>query len=500
MSNRPARTRAKDVGQYTEALESRVAAALDKAGYTGTGTLLVVGVSGGPDSMALLHCLIRLAVLRDFRLHVAHLNHNFREEAEEDARFVASAASELGIPSSIGKADPTAYQKDMGLSSFEEAAREVRYGYLAGIVSETGAQAVALGHTEDDLAESVLMNIIRGSGVNGLRGMAEISTWRDRGGIRSIALFRPLLEVTKQQTTDYCQTLGIAFRTDPANRLLRFTRNRLRHQVLPELTTYNPRVRQALARLSRTAALETDFIEREVDKLWPDLAREDGDTISLHAGSLASLHPFMQRTVLRRAYRQLVGDLRRLREANVSAMVELITGPAGKRLALPRGLWLHRGYREIVLSRSAEVWCPFPLLEGVSDLALAHSREGSVTEIPGWSVSTCLVDSSETMSDDPYEAFFDSTALGETAQVRAREPGDRFQPIGMPAAKKLQDFYVDEKVPRAWRDRVPLLLTERGIAWVVGYRTAEWARAHLDHNHGEDVLRIKFSLNGEPII
>ena len=489
MKGRPPRTQRKDVGQSIEVLESRVAAALDRAGYSGTGTLLVVAVSGGPDSMALLHCLIRLAEPRDIRLHVAHLNHNFREEAEEDARFVSSVASELGIPSSVGKADPTIYQKEMGLSSFEEAAREVRYGYLAGIVSESGAQAVALGHTEDDLAESVLMNIIRGSGVHGLRGMAELSTWRERVGIRSVALFRPLLEVTKRQTAEYCQTLGITFRIDPANRLLRFTRNRIRHQLLPELATYNPRVIQALTRLSRTAVLETDFIEREVDKLWADLAREDTDSTFLDATRLAALHPFMQRAVLRRAYRQLVGDLRRLREANVSAMLEFITAPAGKWLALPRGLWLHSGYGEIVLTRNAEAWCPFPPLQGVSDLALIASREESITEIPRWSVATCLVDSPETVSDDPYEAFFEATAVGETAQVRARVPGDRFQPLGMLAAKKLQDFYVDEKVPRAWRDRVPLLLTERGIAWVVGYRIAEWARARPDSRY---ICRVQF--------
>ena len=258
-------------------VESRVAAALERADYAGSGTLLLVAVSGGPDSMALLHCLVRLRESLGIRLHVAHLNHNFREEADEDARFVAATARTLGIPCSVGKADPTAYQKEAGISSFEEAAREVRYGYLAGIASEIGAQAVALGHTEDDLAESVLMHIIRGSGLHGLRGMAELSMWKGRDGTQSVALFRPLLEVTKQQTAEYCRTLGVSFRADPANRLLRFTRNRVRQQLLPELATYNPRISQALARLSRATGLETDFIDREVDKLWPVIAIEDGD-------------------------------------------------------------------------------------------------------------------------------------------------------------------------------------------------------------------------------
>ena len=472
-------------------VESRVAAALERADYAGSGTLLLVAVSGGPDSMALLHCLVRLRESLGIRLHVAHLNHNFREEADEDARFVAATARTLGIPCSVGKADPTAYQKEAGISSFEEAAREVRYGYLAGIASEIGAQAVALGHTEDDLAESVLMHIIRGSGLHGLRGMAELSMWKGRDGTQSVALFRPLLEVTKQQTAEYCRTLGVSFRADPANRLLRFTRNRVRQQLLPELATYNPRISQALARLSRATGLETDFIDREVDKLWPVIAIEDGDRTFLDVNLLASLHPFMQRMVLRRAYHQRAGDTRRLGEAHLKAMVEFITARAGKRLALPRGLWFHSDHGKIVLSRNAEAPCPFPSLDGVFDLALSPTRAERVTEIPGWHISICLVDSPEALSDDPYKAFFDATALGDMVRLRARAPGDRFQPLGMPETKKLQDFYVDEKVPQAWRDRIPLLTTERGIAWVVGYRVAEWARVQAD---SQRVHQVRFSL------
>ena len=159
-------------------LESQAAAALVRAGFSGNESLLVVGVSGGPDSSALLHCLSRLSPQHGLALHAAHLNHDFRgEEAEEDARFAAALACSLGIPATVEQRDVTEHQKQRRISSFEQAARELRYSFLAEVAEETGASAVAVGHTSDDLAETVLLHILRGSGTQGLRGMSESSPW-----------------------------------------------------------------------------------------------------------------------------------------------------------------------------------------------------------------------------------------------------------------------------------------------------------------------------------
>jgi len=160
-------------------LEGLVWSCLQEEGLAQRNALLVVGTSGGPDSQALLHSLVSLRVELGLRLHVAHLNHDFRgEEAEEDARFVASQGEALSLPVSIEKIDPMAYQRERKISSFEAAAREVRYDFLARVAQDTGAAAVALGHTADDRAETVLMHILRGTGLHGLRGMEPISTWR----------------------------------------------------------------------------------------------------------------------------------------------------------------------------------------------------------------------------------------------------------------------------------------------------------------------------------
>ena len=474
-----------------EGVEARVAEALERAGYVDNGTLLVVAVSGGPDSMALLYCMVTLRESRGIRLHVAHLNHNFREEADEDARFVAAVARRLEVPASVGKADPTAYQREMGISSFEEAAREVRYRYLTKVASDISAAAVALGHTSDDLAESVLMHILRGSGIHGLKGMDELATWSDRVDGPVAILFRPLLGVNKRDTEDYCKKLGIDFKVDPANRLLRFTRNRLRHDLLPELESYNPRVREALSRLSRSASLVTDLLDREVDGHWPEIAQRQSDDLYLDSTRLETLHPLVQRMVLRRAYREQAGDTRRLGEVHLSAMEELINAAPGKMLTLPKGLWLHRSYGRLILSRRETPPCPFPKLEGVFGFTLPHSGVESAMVIPGWRISARFL-TSQALPDHPYEAALDATSVGDIVQIRGRVPGDRFQPLGMSLEKKLQDFYVDEKVPRAWRDRIPLVVTERGIAWVVGYRVAEWARARLEQDDGREFLRVRF--------
>ena len=473
----------RDLGRESdqvELLEARVMAALERAGYVGRSGLLVVAVSGGPDSLALLHSLLRLREVTGLELHVAHLNHNFRDEAEEDARFVGDLAKDLGLPATVGKADPVKYQKEMGISSFENAAREVRYDFLGEVARERAAVAVALGHTADDLAETVIMHIIRGSGVYGLRGMEELSTTVGRRGGKEVVVFRPLLKVTKGETLDYCRRKGIAFREDPANRLMTFTRNRVRHRLLPSLESYNPRIREALVRLSNSASLEVDYLEEQLVKVWPTVVSEEGDSLVLDSRVLSSLHRLMQLMVLRRAYRELVGDTRRLEEVHLNGMADFIGSPPGRAMALPRGLRLHSGYDQLTLTRCGQMHCPFPPLDGRHQLTLSPSGDEGFTEISGWRIATCVPSHSAAASGGRFTACFDANAVRSGLWVRTRVPGDRFQPLGMDAEKKLQDFYVDEKVPRPWRDRIPLVVTERGIAWVVGYRVAEWARAGVD--------------------
>jgi tRNA(Ile)-lysidine synthase len=465
-------------------LERHVAGALRRVGYSGTGASLVVAVSGGPDSSALLHCLHRLRDQHGLRLHVAHLNHDFRgAEAEADAQFVEVLARQLGLPATVGKRDPPAYQRQRRLSSFEQAAREMRYSFLAQVAKEVGAAAVAVGHTADDQAETVLMHLIRGAGLHGLRGMSDLSAWPWPRNERDLRLFRPLLHATKAETVAFCRELGCGYREDSSNMLTRFTRNRVRQHLLPLMASeYNPKIRESLVRLARTASLELDFLEKELARVWPDVALQSGGAVCFDCGALTSLHPALQRLVLRLGYATLVGDTRRLGESHLSAMAALAADRrSGRSIALPLGLRLHSVYDRLVLCRDGGLPCPLPPLEGTHPVALPTEQgEERVMEVGGWRVSVQAVPPSADLTQHALTAFLDRRALGEQVHLRTRRPGDRFQPLGMAQTKKLQDFFTDSRVPRDWRDRVPLLVSEGGIAWVVGWRIAHWAKVRAE--------------------
>ena len=499
----------------TARVERLASASLSRCGfsseYSGEGAKpLVVGVSGGPDSTALLYCLYHLRKAYDLQLHVAHLNHDFRgEEADADAEFVSNLALELDLPVTVEKRDPLAYQRDRGISSFEQGARELRYAFLAGVATCIGATAVAVAHTADDLAETVLLHILRGTGLHGLRGMTELAPWPWPLNLPQLQLLRPFLEATKAETVAYCNSLGRSFRVDTGNALPRFTRNRVRQSLLPLLTEeYNPRIRESLVRLAHTASLELDFLEVETDAVWPQVlvAPEEGapegsdaGSVSLHRQALSELHPALQRMVLRRAYILVAGDARRLGESHLRAMAESAgRRSSGQTLHLPGGWRLHVTYEFLRLTKHPVLECPYPPLTGDNPVSLPQSiGEVAVTRLEGWEISIQKVAAPgpEQIAQAPQlAAYLSPEGLGRGLQVRSRRPGDRFQPLGMTHQKKLQDFFTDARIPESWRDRIPLLVTGRGIAWVVGHRIAEWARVKTPAGDQEQVYAVIFQL------
>ena len=467
-------------------LERQVAGSLRRARFPQDGVKLVVAASGGPDSTALLRCLHRLREEHRLTLHVAHLNHDFRgAEADHDAAFVQRLADGLGLPCSIDKQDPIAYQRQRGVSSFEQAAREMRYAFLAAVATSTGATAVALGHTADDQAETVLLHLLRGSGLHGLRGMAEASPWP--WPWPGPLLFRPLLGVGKPETVGYCLALGQLYRQDSGNYIWRFTRNKVRHDLMPRLARdYNPRVHEALVRLSRAAAEEVNYIEGELARHWPNIADEREGVVSFSVRALSALHPALQRHALRRAFAAIAGDARSLGESHLEAMLSLLQGEEGGRgIDLPRGVGARRQNDALRVARRAEP-PPFPELTGEHIIRLPQAPgERLETNIGGWRLILQTVEPGQpnphaAQRPQQLTACLNREALGAVATVRTRHPGDRFQPSGMTGTKKLQDFFTDAKVPREQRDRIPLLVCDRGIAWVVGHRVAGWAAASDD--------------------
>ena len=443
------------------------------------GKTLLVAVSGGGDSLALLYALHQAQAEFALRLCGAHLNHTLRgAESDADAAFVAAAFRRLGIPYTQQRADVAAYRRAHKLS-MEDAARRVRYAFLADAAARHAAHAVAVAHTADDQAETLLMNIIRGSGLDGLRGMQPLDCLAIDAA--NLTLFRPLLGVSRAQTYAYCDALGLRPRQDASNLSLEHTRNRIRLELMPMLKRFNPAARDALLRLARNAAEDADYIRAQTNAVWQDIAHQSETSegvIALNTQAFARQHPAIQNRILRRAVQAVKGSAEGITRRHILDMRRLIAGPAGRTLHLPDGILFAVGYDEAHIGSGASVMdalSPLPPIRGEHPLAVPGE-----TRIPGWRISASVCNAPNACGaitdTDGFSETLDLDSVGAAPHLRGRRPGDRFQPLGMAQSKKLQDFMVDERIPRRWRDGVPLLVSRCGIACVAGWRIAHWAR------------------------
>jgi tRNA(Ile)-lysidine synthase len=485
--------------------------------------IVVVGVSGGADSVCLLHVLAKWQKGLGIKLHVAHLNHQLRGvESEADAEYVSNLAGSLGIPITIGRQDVAAYRIERNCS-IEEAARELRYAFLARVAREVGANRIAIGHTRDDQVETILMHILRGTGITGLCGLAPCSpmaydsqgmSWpasplslraealsEAKGQRSNLLVIRPLLDITREETTSYCQEHQLDPRIDSSNLSLSFFRNRLRLQLLPLLRQYNPGVDQALLRLADIAKEDNAVIEQQASELWEEVARQENNAIYLDRKQIASLPIALQRQLLRAAVTKLAGDTRDIEASHIEAARSLLDKPVGKRISFPHGFICHGGYNELVIASTAQQSqlppCPFPPLPGEFPLKVPGK-----TLFPGWKVTASIVrermdalssqdalSTSERTCQSNLVADFDFHKAGTALFVRQRRPRDRFQPLGMNMPKKLYEFMVDAKIPRSWRSHIPIVCSPRQIIWVVGWRIDDRVKVT---EASKEILRLEF--------
>lgn len=468
---------------------------------------MVVGISGGPDSCTLLNAVsnIRPRLGISFKLRAAHLIHDFRgQEKYDDAQFVQDFCQRVGCQLTVEEKDVASYQREHGVSSFEQAARDLRYQFFDRVAREAAARFVAVAHTADDLAETVLLHIARGSGMHGLRGMSEVSPWPYPADDPAPRLWRPLLGVRRADTIAYCTERRIGYRDDSTNYMEDFARNRVRMNLMPALAEQlNPRIVNALGRLARTAATQLDFLEACANERWPAVSPEGVDAngmLWLRRDKLAELHPALQALVLRRAWTSVTGDSRRLTEGHLQQMASIAGGKAsGKTVTLPVG-YAARTDGEWLKIYPAEIPddCPYPDWPGDFRITLPWGPIAiGVTRRGGWEVTTETVELQPGASldtGDPMQAYLSPSALAEGATVRTWQPGDRMQPLGMSGRSKLQDLFTDAGLPRNWRDRIPLVVTPEGIAWAVGLRLANWAAVQRDENGGAEAVRLTFQI------
>lgn len=447
-------------------LESRVCRFIQSHRLVMPGQKLLVAVSGGPDSVCLLHVLSHLREGLGITLHIAHLNHRLRgADSEADAEYVAALAQRLGIPATLEERDVLDYQSEKRLS-LEEAARDVRYNFLSRVAEDVGAASVAIGHTRDDHIETVLMHLLRGTGTRGLRGLQAVGQFV-LGGQR-LTVVRPLLETSRAETVDYCNEHGLSPRLDITNLALGPFRNRIRLKLLPLLHSYNPRITDALLRSARIAADDLALLDSEVAKVWDSVVQKKGGSVIISKAEFLALAPAVKRELLRKALERLVGNLKDIEARHIEAMLAALNRPAGRRIILPGGLTFAINYDRYLLGFDLAALAPLPLLDKEYPLDVP-----GVTDLPGWRVDASVITPEEPQQEDPFLAYFDFDKTGDQLVFRSHHPGDRFQPLGMAQPKKLNRFMIDSKIPVAWRGRVPIVCSPQQIIWVAGWRIDE---------------------------
>ncbi|MEA5114043.1 MAG: tRNA lysidine(34) synthetase TilS [Geobacteraceae bacterium] len=425
------------------------------------GEKVVVAVSGGVDSVALLDILAGLESL-GLELVVAHLNHNLRgDESDADAAFVADLAFRYGLPFESGSADVLALSREWGMS-LEESGRAARYRWLDSVAQKHGAEKIALGHHADDQAETVLLRLLRGAGTTGLAGMRPLSSGR---------YARPLLYATRAEIIGYAEKKGISFRYDSSNDDTLFLRNRIRHELLPELRTYNPAISERLSVAAEILAADEEVLESLVAGVFNGAANPGGDGVTLALGKVCAQPAGIRFRLYRRALLEANGTLARISLVHLRQIEDLArSGRVNGQLHLPGGVRVRRRYDELV----------FPCLREIPDPGtweMLLKEPGCYLLPDGSTLSLAMVPPPENWRAVPsLTAYLDPVAASFPLLARTFRAGDRLRPLGMTGSKKVKDLFIDEKVPADLRRRLPLLFARGTLLWVGGVRVAEDAR------------------------
>lgn len=433
------------------------------------GDRIGVAVSGGIDSVCLLHVLMTVADPTQ-TLIVCHFDHGLRTESTDDAAFVRNISAAWGLACRVERLDVKSYAKAKHLS-LEMAARELRYAALNRLAAALGLNRIALGHHQGDQVETVLLRIIRGTGLDGLGGMDA----KRADGL----MIRPLLCVNREEIRDYAAKSHLSWVEDSTNSLVEIPRNRVRHELLPQLRRdYNPGVEGALLGLAALAREAREHLEKELTEVWDNLGiRMENSGMLFNGPVLLGLPGTLARLALRRFVALAGGDPGRLSKNATERLWHFIRGTGGRRLSIPGGLTMVRRGGDFFLGRVQAA----PAISGLSlagpGIAVLPDGRGIKAAYwdgnpPGW----------QDVGKD--EAFVDGDLLAWPLSIRSRRPGDRFHPLGLQGGKKVKEVLIEAKIPRESRNAVPLVVDGSGrVIWLAGLRADQRFRITAETRH-----------------
>jgi tRNA(Ile)-lysidine synthase len=443
---------------------------------------LIVGVSGGPDSLALLHVLRHLC--DPHQLVVAHLNHGWRESAAAEADFVARTAAEWQLTCHTETIDVTELAKQMG-TSIESAGRQARYRFFARFAVQLGATAVAVAHNADDQAETLLMHLLRGSGLAGLRGMLPVRTMPEASSVPQapeLILLRPFLGITRTEIEAYCRQHHLKPITDASNTDTTYFRNRIRHELLPLLAEFNPQIKTKLQQLAAISAADYSLLEQQFMAQWPPLIVEEGDGwLILDRQRWLALPLSWRRQALRAAVfqcRPALSDVgfRAVEQARLLAEQK----GAGRQAALPGDLKLAIDYEWLIVAAE-------PALVPIDLPQLPDGKKEICLPVPGkrplaaqWQLEADILSDGDRSAiadnDNAWVAFVDVGPV-RSLQIRARKTGERYQPLGMGGhSTSLKKEMINRKIGRLLRPSWPIVALSEHLVWLVGHHIDERVR------------------------
>lgn len=460
--------------------------AADVFGFNKSQDALVVGVSGGPDSLALLH-LLQSHLSLD-QLIVAHLDHALRPSSVEEERMVANAAK--GLRYFSDRVDVAELARNRGLS-IEDAGRTARYEFLSRVAENMGAIAIAVGHNADDQVETILMHMLRGSGAAGLRGMLPVSTLPGRPGLW---LIRPLLRLTRDSILEYCQTHNLSPIFDESNVDTIYFRNRIRHELLPVLESFTPDFRRRILELSEIITADEEVLTDLTSRVEQEIIRERSeDSISLDLGAWRELPLALRRRLLRQAIAEIVPSGREVSFSALEAYRRVAeTADSGSMADLPCGGKLRVSYGQLMIHATPDVVnSDFPQISQNESRTL--SIPGEVQLENGWHIAAEWLDSPDIAgiqsNTDPWTAYIYCQPT-PTLFVRTRRRGERFWPLGMSGEVKIKEIMINRKIPRYLREGWPLIASEEHGVWIAGHVIDHRVRV-LPHHRSAVRLRCR---------
>jgi tRNA(Ile)-lysidine synthase len=436
------------------------------------GDRIVVALSGGPDSVCLLHALYSLTNKLNIKLYAVHINHMLRgQEADEDEAYARELCQSFGVNFNSVSRDVAGISKSSGIS-IEEAGREARYQEFYRYADSVGADSIAVAHNREDQAETVLMHIIRGSGLTGLVGM----------GYKRDRIIRPLLDIQRYEIEEYCLKNALKPRIDSTNLQNIYSRNKIRLDIIPKISgAFGVDFAESLVRLSSLASCDNDFMEHTAAEIYSECVKSSGKGfVHLKLAGLKGLHQALLGRVFRMALNETAGSIKGIESKHIDAMSHLAReGMTGPVIQLPRGIRATISYELLkIYIEEDDVFADFEKTMRVPGLTKVLELDSEIiAEI--FEISDAFDEISnavEKYSNIRYNSlvqFFDYDSLIKGIYIRNRREGDMFKPFKSNGSKKLKEYFIDLKIPRETRSKIPLIASEYEIVWVIRHKISD---------------------------